>query len=124
MRLQQGNVGTAGVEPQPRDRGKSGLSKRLDAPYQAVSQKCSKPHVYQTFAAVQLGYTPRRKSEIEADPTVRAVCNRRVLNQMLVGAEADRTWELMTIPPQFADDTVYRCIFGKGLRTGTLKVSG
>jgi hypothetical protein len=102
----------------------TGVFSYMDAPYQAVSQKCSKPHVYQTFAAVQLGYTPRRKSEIDADPTVRAVCNRRVLNQLLVGAEADRTWELITIPPQFANDTVYRCIFGKGLRTGALKLTG
>jgi len=117
---QVGSAAVCPVEPECW----TGVFSYMDAPYQAVSQKCSKPHVYQTFAAVQLGYTPRRKSEIEADPTVRAVCNRRVLNQMLVGAEADRTWELMTIPPQFADDTVYRCIFGKGLRTGTLKLSG
>ncbi len=102
----------------------TGVFSYMDAPYQAVSQTCSKPHVYQTFAAVQLGYTPRRKSEIEADRTVRAVCNRRVLNQLLVGAEADRSWELMTIPPQFANDTVYRCIFGKGLRSGTFKLTG
>ncbi len=102
----------------------TGVFSYMDAPYQAVSQECPKTHVYQTLAAVQLDYTPRRQSEIESDPAVKAVCNLRVLNRMLVGVRADKTWELMTIPPQFSDDTVYRCIFGKGLRTGTLRVTG
>lgn len=102
----------------------TGVFSYMDSPYQATPQTCPKRHVYQTMAAVQLDYAPRRKSQIEADPKVKAVCNLKVLNRLLVGVHADSTWELMTIPPQFSNDTVYRCIFGKGTRTGPLPLTG
>jgi hypothetical protein len=102
----------------------TGVFSYMDSPYQAVAQACAKSHVYQTFAAVQLKSTPRRQSQINVEKRVKAVCNRRVLNRLLAGAEADSSWELMTIPPQFESDTVYRCIAGKGARTSPLELTG
>ncbi|WP_344806928.1 serine/threonine-protein kinase [Microlunatus ginsengisoli] len=94
----------------------------MDSPYQAVAQSCSKAHVYQTFAAVRLDSQPRRKSQLNAAPEVKAACTRAVANRLLRGVEVDGSWEVMAIPPQFEHDTVYRCIAGKGTRTGALEL--
>jgi hypothetical protein len=102
----------------------TGVYSYMDSPYVAVAQDCDKPHVYQTYAAVQLTSTPRRQSRIDSDKAVKAACNRRALNRLMVGTTADRTWELMVIPPQFKTDTVYRCISGKETRTGSLRLTG
>ena len=96
----------------------------MDSPYVVTPQACSKPHVYQTFAAIRLDYTPRRRSQLTDDPHAKAVCNRRVADKMVQGVDIDTKWEVMVIPPQFESDTVYRCIVGNGTRTGALKMSG
>jgi serine/threonine protein kinase len=100
----------------------TGIFSYEDSPWVATPQVCGRMHVYQTFAAVELGYTPHRKSVLNADPLVQAVCRRSALNSMLVGAQATRQWEVYAIPPQSRSDTVYRCIFGHGGHVGAYKL--
>ena len=96
----------------------------MDSPFQAVAQACPKSHVYQTFAAVQLTEPLRRQSQIDKAKAVRAVCTSAVVNRLMIGGRIDHTWEVMVIPPQFDNDTVYRCIAGKGNRVGALRFAG
>lgn len=96
----------------------------MDSPFQAVSQECSKLHVYQTFAAVQLAQPLRRQSQINKAKAVRSVCTEAVVNRLMIGGRIDHSWEVMVIPPQFDSDTVYRCITGKGSRVGALRLAG
>jgi serine/threonine protein kinase len=95
-----------------------GIFSYADSPFQGTPQTCAKLHVYQTFAATELATSPRRQTKINASVRIKTLCTRSKLNKMLVGAVAAPGWEIYAIPPQFASDTVYRCIFANGERVG------
>jgi len=93
-----------------------------DAPLVATPQSCRKAHVYQTFAGAQLDFPVRRQSQLTKVKQVRRLCQAEVVNAMLKRGDRRGNWEIFALPPQAEDaaDNVFRCIFGRGERTGRL----
>ena len=72
----------------------AGVISVSDVPSVATAQGCGKRHVYQTFAAGELGYEVRRQSKLEADRKVRRVCTVDVVNSMLRKQDRRSDWEV------------------------------
>ena len=102
-----------------------GLFTYSDQPTLGTPQDCRELHVYQTFAAGRLTYTVRRQSQLENDAQVSQVCTAAVVNTMLPEAERRSNWEVFALPPQMQtdDDDFYRCVVGRGERSGPLPLS-
>jgi Protein kinase domain len=96
-----------------------------DALYVATPASCSKNHVYQTFAAGPLATPVIRKSQLDANPGVRATCTMKLVNAMLPANERRTDWEVYAIPAQSAaeNETYFRCVFGHGERSAPLELS-
>ena len=92
----------------------AGVISVSDVPSVATAQACPKRHVYQTFAAGRLGYEVRRQSKLEADRNIGKICRPEVVNAMLRKEDRRSDWEVLVIGPQLADETFYRCLFGRG----------
>jgi hypothetical protein len=95
-----------------------------DALYVATPARCSANHVYQTFAAGPLETAVMRKSQLDADPGVRATCRRSLVNRLVAEDQQRDDWEVYAIPAQSAQDEGYfLCVFGKGERTNSFPLS-
>ena len=84
----------------------------------ATKQDCDKMHVYQTFIAGRLTYELRRQSQLESDATIRRVCTNEIANSMLRSRDRRSDWEIWCLGPQQPDEYYFRCIIGRGERTG------
>lgn len=100
-----------------------GLFTAFDQPALGNSQDCDESHVYQTYAAGRLSELVRRQSQLDQDPRVERVCTPELVNDMLSPADRRDDWEVLVLPPQLQtdeNDDLYRCIFGRGERSGPL----
>ncbi|MFL6025527.1 MAG: serine/threonine-protein kinase, partial [Friedmanniella sp.] len=102
----------------------AGIISVFDLPSLGTEQKCSETHVYQTFAAGMLSRDVRRQSQLEADPGVERLCSSAALRKRLGASDRSTSWEILALPPQESDgsDRIYRCLFGRGDRTGTIRL--
>ena len=98
--------------------GVQGLS---DIPELATAQACDKVHVYQTFLAGRLSYDVRRQSQLESDAHIRRVCTNEIANSMLRSRDRRSDWEIRYLGPQQPGEYFFRCIIGRGERTGALE---
>jgi serine/threonine protein kinase len=98
--------------------GVQGLS---DIPELATPQTCDKVHVYQTFLAGRLTYDVRRQSQLDSDAHIRRVCTNEIANSMLRSRDRRSDWEIRYLGPQQPDEYFFRCIVGRGERTGALR---
>jgi hypothetical protein len=98
----------------------------FDLPSLGTAQKCSSTHVYQTFAAGLLSQDVRRQSQLEDDSRVKRLCSADTLDKLLDASGRRTSWEVLVLPPQEADgsDRIYRCLFGRGERTGSVDLPG
>ena len=97
--------------------GVQGLS---DIPELGTPQGCDKVHVYQTFIAGRLTYDVRRQSQLNSDAHIRRVCTNEIANSMLRSRDRRSDWEIRYLGPQQPDEYFFRCIVGRGERTGYL----
>jgi len=99
-----------------------GVFSYADAPSVATQQSCRKTHVYQTFAGAQLDFPVRRQSQLDRNELVQRLCQAKVVNSMLDPADRRDNWEIFALPPQDENesDNAFRCIFGRGERTGRI----
>lgn len=103
-----------------------GLFTYSDQPALGTPQDCDKSHVYQTFLAGRLTYPVRRQSQLDGDAQVQRVCTSGRANEMLREADRRGDWEVFALPPQTqtdGGDDLYRCIFGRGERSGPLPLT-
>ncbi|HEY5979412.1 MAG TPA: serine/threonine-protein kinase [Microlunatus sp.] len=93
-----------------------GLQNLENVPVVATPIDCDQSHPYQTFVAVQLPNQPRTQSELEADPRIKALCSRAVLNRRLASGRMGATWDIQAIPYKVfpAPDNLSRCLVGTG----------
>ena len=49
---------------------------------------------------------------------VKKTCRVDTVNAMLAPDEQRNNWEVLAIAPQVPEETFYRCIFGRGYKTG------
>jgi Protein kinase domain len=98
--------------------GVQGLS---DVPELATPQDCDKVHVYQTFIAGRLTYDVRRQSQLDSDAHIRRVCTNEIANSMLGSRSRRSDWEIRYLGPQQPNEYFFRCIVGRGERTGSLR---
>jgi serine/threonine protein kinase len=99
----------------------AGILALSDIPMQATPQVCDQPHVYQTFIAGRLTYELRRQSQLESDAHIRRVCTKEIANSMLRSRDRRSDWEILVLGPQQPDEYYFRCIIGRGERTGALR---
>ena len=92
-----------------------------DLPWLGTKQVCDEMHVYQTFIAGRLTYELRRQSQLESDARIRRICTGEIANSMLRSRDRRSDWEIYVLGPQQPDEYYYRCIIGRGERTGALR---
>jgi hypothetical protein len=104
----------------------AGVISVFDLPSLGTAQRCSETHVYQTFAAGLLDQDVRRQSQLEDDSRVKRLCSTDSLDKLLDSSRRRTDWEVLALPPQEADgsDRIYRCLFGRGDRTGAVELPG
>ena len=93
-----------------------------DIPSLGTKQSCDEMHVYQTFIAGRLGYDLRRQSQLDSDATIRRVCTNEIVNSMLRSQNRRSDWEILFLGPQQPNEDYFRCIVGRGERSGALTV--
>jgi hypothetical protein len=76
--------------------------------------------VYQTFIAGRLTYELRRQSQLDTDAHIRRVCTNEIANSMLRSRDRRSDWEIRVLGPQQPEEYYFRCIIGRGERTGSL----
>jgi hypothetical protein len=115
-----------GVYCPTKDECWAGVISVFDLPSLGTAQKCGQTHVYQTFAAGLLHEDVRRQSQLENDSRVKRLCSSSSLDKLLDDKERQTNWEVLALPPQEADgsDRIFRCLFGRGDRTGPVKLPG
>ena len=93
-----------------------------DIPSLGTKQSCDEMHVYQTFIAGRLSYDLRRQSQLDSDATIRRVCTNEIVNSMLRSQNRRSDWEILFLGPQQPNEDYFRCIVGRGERSGALTV--
>jgi serine/threonine protein kinase len=93
-----------------------------DIPSLGVKQDCDKLHVYQTFLAGRVGYDIRRQSQLDSDAHIRRVCTNEIANSMLRSRDRRSDWEILFLGPQQPNEYFFRCIVGRGERSGPLEL--
>lgn len=103
----------------------AGIISVFDLPSLGTPRGCDESHVYQTFVAGPLDVEVRRQSQLEGEAAVKRLCSPDTLGPMLTSRDRDTHWEVLALPPQEADgsDRFYRCLFGRGDRTGAVELS-
>lgn len=98
-----------------------GLISFGDLPGLGTAASCEDNHVYQTFAAGEISGPVRRQSDVEKNKRVKKVCTTEVANSMLRERDRRDDWEVLVLPPQpTTEDSLYRCIVGRGERSKPL----
>jgi serine/threonine protein kinase len=92
-----------------------------DVPDLATPQGCDKVHNYQTFIVIPMTYDLRRQSQLDSDPHLLRVCTNEIANSMLRSRDRRSDWEIKWLGPQQPNEYFFRCIIGKGERTGALE---
>jgi hypothetical protein len=102
-----------------------GLISNSDSPFLATPVRCTRNHVYQTFAAGPLTRPVNRQSQLDGDRTVKALCRSALVNKMLPEGERRDDWEVYAIPAQSSadDEGYFRCVFGRGERDEPLALT-
>jgi hypothetical protein len=102
-----------------------GLISNSDSPFLATPVRCTRNHVYQTFAAGPLTRPVNRQSQLDGDRTVKALCRSTLVNKMLPEGERRDDWEVYAIPAQSSadDEGYFRCVFGRGERDEPLALT-
>jgi serine/threonine protein kinase len=98
----------------------AGVIQLSDVPQLATPEVCDKTHVYQTFIAGRLTYELRRQSQLDTDAHIRRVCTNEIANSMLRSRDRRSDWEIRVLGPQQPEEYYFRCIIGRGERTGSL----
>ena len=93
-----------------------------DIPSLGTKQSCDETHVYQTFIAGPLSYDLRRQSQLDSDAKIRRVCTNEIVNSMLRSRDRRSDWEILFLGPQQPNEYYFRCIVGRGERSGALTV--
>jgi hypothetical protein len=93
-----------------------------DIPSLGTKQDCDETHVYQTFIAGRLSYDLRRQSQLDSDAKIRRVCTNESANSMLRSRDRRSDWEILFLGPQQPNESYFRCIVGRGERSGALTV--
>jgi hypothetical protein len=93
-----------------------------DIPSLGTKQDCDETHVYQTFIAGRLSYDLRRQSQLASDAKIRRVCTNESANSMLRSRDRRSDWEILFLGPQQPNESYFRCIVGRGERSGALTV--
>ena len=91
-----------------------------DIPSLGTKQGCDNVHVYQTFLAGRMTYDLRRQSQLDSDAHIRRVCTKEIANSMLRSRDRRSDWEILVLGPQQPNEDYFRCIIGRGERTGPL----
>jgi hypothetical protein len=99
----------------------AGVMGYADIPDLGSSISCDETHVYQTFIAGRMTYELRRQSQLESDAHIRRVCTNEIANSMLRSGDRRSDWEIRLLGPQQPDENYFRCIIGRGERTGALR---
>jgi serine/threonine protein kinase len=93
-----------------------------DVPSLGNPEACDQSHVYQTFIAGRLMYDLRRQSQLESDPHIRRVCTGEIANSMLRARDRRSDWEIVYLGPQQPNEDFFRCLIGRGERSGALEL--
>jgi hypothetical protein len=93
-----------------------------DVPSLGTPEPCDQSHVYQTFIAGRLTYDLRRQSQLESDPHIRRVCTGEIANSMLRARDRRSDWEIIYLGPQQPSEYFFRCLIGRGERSGSLEL--
>jgi serine/threonine protein kinase len=93
-----------------------------DVPSLGTPEPCDQSHVYQTFMAGRLTYDLRRQSQLESDPHIRRVCTGEIANSMLRARDRRSDWEIIYLGPQQPSEYFFRCLIGRGERSGALEL--
>jgi len=93
-----------------------GIFSYRDSPRDLPLADCDSTHQHQTFAAGPLTEDVRRQSQLDALESVRKLCTRKHLDELLVFEQAE-DFDVVAIPPQAdVEDDLFRCVAGPAER--------
>ena len=94
----------------------AGVISPFDVPFIGTPVRCTKEHVYQTFAAGLLQKAYRRQSQYDKLPIVQRLCSAETLGTVLGDPTSAKRFQIIALPPQDDVVPVVRCIAGRGDR--------